>query len=685
MAQKWYQGVYRRNVVDMHIADWDESFLAQFNAKEYVSLIKRGQAGSAVVYAHSHVGHCYYPTQVGHQHASLKGRNILGEVVDECHHEGIDVVIYYSLIYDDYAYRKNPDWRIRRSDGVGLAENSRYGVCCPNSPYRDYAAAHVQEICRLFKSEGIRLDMTFWPAVCYCRHCRQRFADEVGGELPTIVNWEDPQWVAFQRCRERWLAEFAQYITNAIRAIQPNWSVEHQASTYTASWRLGVTTPMAQANDFLQGDFYGDMLQGSLARKLFHNLSPNLPYGFETSFSVSLNNHTAKKSYELLKAKASACLADAGAFVFIDAIDPVGTLNPMVYDRMGKVFEETKPYEPFIGGSLCQDVAVYLSTESKFNPEDNGKNAEGPNLSNTMPHIDAVLNTVKALIENHIPYGVITRCNLKELSRHKVIVLPNVLMLDAVEAEAFRAFVHAGGKLYASHTTSLVTPDGIRHPEFLLADVFGASYVGETQEAFTYIAPTQGHEALYCGYTAKHPLGLAQKQYLLQTLPGAEVLGTLTLPYTEPATPRHYSSIHSNPPGIATHYPAITLNHYGAGTAIYAAGALEADEIHRDTWINLLGLLNASWIFTADAPKPVEITAFHQPEKRRYIISAVNFQKELPNIPVEGITVRFKLGKPISKLLLLPDQTPWPYTEQDNCISFTMPRLETLQMFTLDY
>ena len=35
----------------------------------------------------------------------------------------------------------------------------------------------------LFDFEGIRFDMTFWVNVCYCEHCRRRFAEEAGGEI----------------------------------------------------------------------------------------------------------------------------------------------------------------------------------------------------------------------------------------------------------------------------------------------------------------------------------------------------------------------------------------------------------------------------------------------------------------------------------------------------------------------
>ena len=688
----WYEHAYRRNVVDMHITDWDARFLAQFDPETYVDMLLLCQARSAVVYAHSHVGHCYYPSRVGHMHRGLKGRDIFGEVLDLCHRQDIAVVAYYSLIYDDWAYRHNPDWRIILASGRGAAEHSRYGVCCPNSPYRDYAVAHAEELCQRYRFEGLRFDMTFWPAVCYCPHCRERFEAEVGGELPRVIHWQDQRWVAFQRRREAWLVAFAALMTSTVRNVAPQVTVEHQASTYMANWRFGVTQELARQCDFLQGDFYGDALQGSVARKLFHNLSGHLPYGFETSSSASLSNHTTIKPKELLLAKVSACLADGGAFVFIDAIDPAGTMHREVYERMAQVYEQTRPYEAYLGGMRLQDVAVYLSTESKFDPADDGRATDDPHLSAQLPHVEALLNVCKALIEHHVPFGVVTKRNLADLSRFKVLVLPNLLMMDQGEVQAIRGYVRDGGRLYASRYTSLVTSDGIRHADFLLGDVFGVSYKGETKASFTYITPASGAEHLFCESSRRYPLGIAGSQLVVQTLaddpsaPGPRVLGTLTLPYTDPADPGRYVSIHSNPPGIDSEYPSIVLNRYGLGQALYVACDLEREEIHRDTLVTLLGLLAAPFSFEADAPKAVEVAAFHQKEKGRFLVSLANFQQELPNIPVEGVRVRLRLGgRRARRLLNLPAETELPFEQRGDSVEFVAPRLETLAMFAVDY
>jgi len=672
----------------MHIADWDNRFLSEFDAKTYVDLLRLAEVQSAVVYAHSHVGHCNFPTKVGHTHNGMQGKTHLKDVIALCHQNGIAVQLYYSVIFDRWAYDNHPDWRIILVNGRPAGETGRHGLNCPNSPYRDYVVALTEEMCQQLDFDGIRYDMTFWPNVCYCPHCQKRFASEVGGELPKVIQWDDPHWVSFQRKREEWLLDFAHLLTEKVRSLKPLATVEHQASTYPQTWRLGVTYGLTQQCDFLQGDFYGDALQGSFVRKLFYNLSENQPYGFETSMMVNLRNHTAKKSKDLLRTKAFACLADAGAFVFIDAIDPVGTLNRSVYQRMGEIFGETRVYEKYLGGGkLCEDVAVYLSTESKFDYADNGKAPDDPKLSSRLPHVDAALATVRALIDQHIPYGVITKKNLGGLSRYKILVLPNVLMMDTEEVEAVRNYVNSGGSLYASKYTSLSTKDGKRQKDFLLADVFGCSFVGETEESKTYISPSPGRATeLFGGYTSKYPAMLDDAQLIIKNTGTSEVLATLVLPYTNPSDTTKFASIHSNPPGIQTAHPAVIMNRFGKGKVIYATGDIENNEVAREIFVQLLKQLFDRFTIGTDAPQCVEVTTFDQPDKNRYLISLINFQKDLPNIPVENIKLRVRLeGKVAKRLLLLPEEKSWHYEKKLDLVEFAVPRLETFHMLSLEY
>ena len=195
---RWYEHAWRRAVIDMHIPDWDEKFLSQFDADQYVERLLQSRAQSVVCYAQSHVGLFNYPTKVGQHHRGLKGRDIVAEMVERCRQHNIAIQLYSSLIHDRWAFDQHPDWRMTRHDGSEFGAGSRYGVVCPNSGYREYVRAWVREMAERFDVEGFRFDMTFWVGVCYCDNCQARWAKEVGGDMPRKVDWTDPRWVTLQ-------------------------------------------------------------------------------------------------------------------------------------------------------------------------------------------------------------------------------------------------------------------------------------------------------------------------------------------------------------------------------------------------------------------------------------------------------------------------------------------------------
>lgn len=210
MNKNWLKKSYRQNLVDMHIEDWNDSFLSEIDPKTYVELLKKAKIQSAMLYAQSHVGYCYWPTKTGYMHKNLRGRDIFGEIVELCHKEGIEIIAYYSLLYNNWAYEKHPEWRMINVEGKSSREgegdipsSSRYGLCCLNNKeYLRFAKAQLEELCTKYDFESIFLDMTFWYIICYCDSCKARFIEEAGEELPTVIDWSDPKWISFQRKRE---------------------------------------------------------------------------------------------------------------------------------------------------------------------------------------------------------------------------------------------------------------------------------------------------------------------------------------------------------------------------------------------------------------------------------------------------------------------------------------------------
>ena len=46
----WYTKSFRRHLLDMHIADWDDRFLSEFDPETYVENLKTAQVQTAMLY-----------------------------------------------------------------------------------------------------------------------------------------------------------------------------------------------------------------------------------------------------------------------------------------------------------------------------------------------------------------------------------------------------------------------------------------------------------------------------------------------------------------------------------------------------------------------------------------------------------------------------------------------------------
>ena len=684
---KWYAKSYRRNLVDMHIDDWDERFLSQFDPRAYVALLRKAHVQSAMVYANSHVGHCYWPTQSGNMHRGLKGRDAFGKIVGGCHAAGMDVIAYYSLIFNNWAHEQHPSWRMVDEDGRHSRErgrdlfrlNGRYGLLCPNNQeYRRFVDDQVREICAQYSLEGIFFDMIFWPMVCYCPSCRERFDSEVGGDLPAVVDWRDPRWLAFQSKREEWLAEFAAFANNVAKKYCPGISVEINSAPLTQMWKTGTTLALRDQNDYIGGDLYGGFGEQSFICKFYHSITPNQPFEYMTSrCEPSLLDHTTLKSTTSLRLHACLTLAHNGAFLFIDAVDPSGTLNTEVFERVGGVFEETIRYEPHLGGDLCGDVAVYVSLDSKYDPGESGKPAETG--GRPFAHLTAAQGAARALRESHIPFSVIGANSLDDLSSVRVLVLSQLAVISDDEAAKIRRFVAAGGGLYASG----------RIAAGVLVDLFGLTLEEETNESVTYMALTERGRSLLGDMTAGYPLSVWGTQVKARAADPGDIVATLALPFTVPWKEDRFASIHSNPPGVDTEYASIVYRRVGKGRVVWTAAPLENDarEPHRKAFVGLMReLCGRPFQFEADAPPAVEVIAFHQPERKRYLINLVNEQELLPPVTASGIRVRLRLDeREALRACSLPDGEELPFTTKGDCIEIEAPPLDLFRMLAVDY
>ena len=374
---QWPGQVYRRLLVDNHVADWDPMLLSRFDPADYVATIAGAGFQSLMHAAISCAGLCLWPSKIGTMHRGLRGRDYFGEVMEQCKRHGLHRVVYFHVVWENHACEMHPEWRFQPEEGEDAYLQGRYGYTCPNTPYRDYALSLVRELVSRYDFEAMFNDMILWPGVCYCPYCITRFRKEHNAEPPRIVDWDDPLWRTFQAARERWLFEFADEFTKAVKSIRPI-HMEHQFSTIFSSWTAGFPLKVGtQTCDATGGDFYGGPGQFSLACKAFNSLSRVRPFELHTTLTQDAEDFVTVKSMDEWRVECFVPTIHSGAGLTIDGANPDGSINHQLYEWLAKVNAERAPYEPFLGGKLLGDVAVYYDKESMYNPDEK-RSAGGP-------------------------------------------------------------------------------------------------------------------------------------------------------------------------------------------------------------------------------------------------------------------------------------------------------------------
>lgn len=648
-----YVDTYRRTLLDMHIPDWDPRFLSQYEPKELADQYAAAGIEGVLLYCKSHIGLNYWPAPVGGIHAMAKDRDLVGELVSALLERGLKPAAYHSVVFDNWAVENHPEWRqvsaATLSGGYnGTVLGNRYGVACPNHP--DYVAYEIEQITELvtrYEFGALWIDMAFFPTLCICSSCTKRAKDELGLEsIPVTLDWSSPDWVAFQEARTRWLNEFWVKIRDAARAARPGIPIAHNLAPELRGWITGAMTDEVHRDSFAAGDLYGGRDEQLVISRLMHTLSSENVGEFMTSRAPNLRAHTELRSEHELLTLALGATSQHLAFLFIDAIDPAGSTQPGVYERLGGVFAATQPYESYLGGTPVSDVAIYYSPRSQVSVDESGKSVTDLSVflgasGGPSDYERAFFGACSALQAEHLAFGLVTPATRSQLDKYRVLVLPDVTRLSSAEVEDIRNFVAQGGRIYASGQTSVGDFIVNESVDFALADVFGAHRAEGYEAWMVYYQPTND---LISDALAPDPmlswsprLGIlgpplpVHVNFLTDLTTDTETLATFNLPYAYPAKgtveDHKFASIHASPPWEDSGRPSLVRHQFGEGLAIYSAAPLEMSSSHsgRKLFAAVIrSLIDGTPRVKAEGPSQVWVTLFDQLDRDRMILSLLN-------------------------------------------------------------
>ena len=240
-----------------------------------------------------------------------------------------------------------------------------------------------------------------------------------------------------------------------------------------------------------------------------------------------------------------------------DQLPPRGRIEPYVYELIGKVYAEVEEKEPWCHGArpLCE-IAVFTPEEFTV-----------PGASHNLP--DAIKGATRMLEEAAQQFDIVDSAS--DLSPYRVVILPDVIPVDASLAGKLDAYLAQGGSLIATFESGL-------NPEksaFGL-DVLGVAIASEgpADSAGNLVRGRIYERADYVEYILPRPEvgeGLPPTEHAMYirgmdvtARPGSEVLADIVPSYFD-RTWEHFCSHRHTPSAGQPGNPAIVRT----GNAIY--------------------------------------------------------------------------------------------------------------------
>jgi hypothetical protein len=461
---------------------------------------------------------------------------------------GFDAVVKYNGEYLN-------DWFVINST-TGLPDywhGYRGLAFCPNNPaYQKNYFAYLEDFLNYTRADGIMSDdVTMGTSynACTCKHCRMLFKEKTGLDLPDsagLLSWQETNSPEFRQ----WANFRAESVRMHYERVNALIDKLGRPLLHTAC-ACGITSPSAA---------------GTFDRQKTYN----------TTFMEIVH-----------------CMHDY--YSWRNILPDLRTYRAIAREKDNPSFAIIYPLptggEQFFTSAFCrmEDHSVWLSPNvGHHSPQgdaiDNSwflweeKHEFLFNTKDTFVHVGVLFSDdtrryyrgihrdyytyeftgwCQALQAEGVDFDIVLSEEIEhgKMDKYRLLLVPNAGCLSEIQSQRLSEFVSNGGKIIASHETSLFDEKGNIRNNFVLADCLGIDYIKTVSDEHYPLQARKGDDSF------------------LQNIKGL-------VPHTKPQvkiTPRNETEV------VATSYtdggglqggciPAITRHRHGQGEAVYFSG-----------------------------------------------------------------------------------------------------------------
>lgn len=651
---------FRQVHLDFHTSEHIEDIGKKFDKKQFQTALKKGHINSITLFSKCHHGWAYHPSKANEIHPHLDF-DLLGAQIQAAHEIGVKTPIYLSAGLDEKMAHRHPEWLVRNLDeSTTWAKDFTepgYHKMCMSSPYLDYLVKQIEEVCKNYDADGIFLDIA-GVQPCYCQNCIAE-REELG------LNPYDENDVL--KHAEMVYKRYAEKTRAAVDKYKPNLPLFHNGGHIRQGRRdlVNYNTHL-ELESLPTGGWGYDHFPFSA--RYCQGLGVDY-LGMTGKFHGSWGEFGGFKHPNALRFEVALAAANGAKCSVGDQLSPSGEMDMVTYDLIGSAYSELEEKEEWLDNvESVADIAI-ISPEAYVGDLSTGQMTKVD---------DSGSGVCRIMLEGKYLFDVIDFES--DLSKYKVIILPDVIRADTDFAKRLREFCDCGGKVLATGKSALYENSN----EFCLN--LGAEWIKENPYKPDYFRPLEKIKDM--GDTGYIMYGNGEKIRCI----GNE-LGIRENPYFN-RTRAHFCS-HQHTPN--------SCEYGGAGMTegkdgIYIAWNIFADyaqsgELHLKQMaiFALDRLLDSAKTLKTNLPAQGIATLMKQsdrlichllyasPVKRGNGIEVIE-----DIVPIYNVELAIKTDKKINKVYLAPQKEDIDFTYDNGYISVKLAKIECHQMVVFE-
>ncbi|HUZ16823.1 MAG TPA: beta-galactosidase trimerization domain-containing protein [Spirochaetia bacterium] len=439
MSKWWQETGWRQIQTNLREIDMED-----MNAEVYVEQLKAFKASVVMINAAGIIAS--YPTELPFHFQSpfLKGDS-LEKIISACHAAGIHVVARtdFSKIRRPI-YEAHPEWAYVGPNGHIVDYNGDVHACINGGYQREYVTTILQELLTKLDFDGIFFNMGGYQVrdysenyygICQCDSCRTKFRERFNLNLPTVEDIGDPVFRKYMVFKRETSRETKHTIDSFIHKLRPELLIDR-------AYELGFGYIRQESNTAVNRPLPHWQYSATDNIKWMISSYPHMIASNTTvDFIDIFYRHVAISPFQQ-KIRLVESLANGGAldYYLIGRLD--NHPDKSGYEGIKEIFHYHAANEGHYR-NLTSKAAIAL-----VNSQGEGNQSEFRGWFRFLVESHQLFDTPLAGVLGTI-----------DLSRYKIVILPDSRYLSDDVAAKLDRFVENGGTLVASGRSSFFNQD----------------------------------------------------------------------------------------------------------------------------------------------------------------------------------------------------------------------------------